>query len=127
MEEDDSEVRECFAYFGRIIFLLQELEKGILGSLMLSYKNITQERFDELLAEKSQLTFGQIKRDIIENKIFNEKIIAKIERFHELRDWLIHNYWWDRTIEFYREDLRYTIKLELDKYAIELMELDNEI
>ncbi len=119
MKDDDSNIRECFAYFGRTIYMVQTVEKGILNSLILSYKNITKTRYDELLAEKSRLTFGQLKREIIEKEIFNNEIIEKIEKFHEKRDWLSHNYWWDRAIEFYRDDLRYKIFEELDKLTTE--------
>lgn len=127
MKNDDSEVRECFAYFGRVIFLAQEVEKEILNSLVLSYKNISHTRFDELLAEKFQLTFGQLKREIIQKKLFDNIILNKIEKFHELRDWLVHSYWWERTIEFYRDDLRVKIIEELDRIASEFGKLNDEI
>lgn len=127
MKENDNEIRECFAYFGRTIYMVQTIEKGILNCLILSYKNVTKARYDELLAEKSQLTFGQLKREIIEKQIFESEIIQRIEKFHEKRDWLAHNYWWDRAVEFYRDDLRFKIFEELDNLTTEFDEFNNLI
>ena len=120
MEEDDSKVRECFAYFGRIIYITQGIEKGILNLLILNYQNISKLRFDEIFAEKSKLTFGQLKREVIEKKILDATSICRMEWFHEIRDWLVHNYWWERAVEFYRDDLRHKIVEELDTLAFEL-------
>ena len=115
MKDKETDIKECFAYFGRAIYVAQTVEKGILNSLISSYENLTKSCYDELLAEKSQLTLGQLKREIIERKIFSEEIIDKIETFHTKRDWLAHNYWWDRAIEFNRDDLRHKIFTELDE------------
>ncbi|MBC8525444.1 MAG: hypothetical protein H8D22_01035 [Candidatus Cloacimonetes bacterium] len=127
MKDNDYDIRECFAYFGLTIYMVQTVEKGILNSLILSYKNITKTRYDELFAEKSQLTFGQLKREIIEKGIFNNEIVEKIDKFHEKRDWLAHNYWWDRSIEFYRDNLKYKILEELDKLTTDLEDFNNII
>lgn len=126
MTDDDKDINDCFAYFGRTIYMAQTVEKGILNTLISSYENLTKTRFDELLAEKSQLTFGQLKREITEKKIFSDEVAEKIEMFHATRDWLAHNYWWDRTVEFSRDDLRYKILDELDTLTTEFETL-NEI
>lgn len=126
MTDNDKDIRECFAYFGRTIYMAQTVEKGIMNSLISSYENSSKTRFDELLVEKSQLTFGQLKREIKEKKIFSDEVLEKIELFHEKRDWLAHNYWWDRALEFSRDDLRYKIFEELDILTAEFETL-NEI
>ncbi|GIQ57647.1 hypothetical protein Flavo103_07830 [Flavobacterium collinsii] len=73
MTNDEFQIKECFAYFGRTIYMAQIVEKGILNSLISSYENCTKTRFVELLIEKSQLTFGQLKREIAEKNIFNQR------------------------------------------------------
>lgn len=127
MNDSGNNTMECFASFGRTIYMVQALEKGILNSLLASYGDLTKTRFDELFFEKSQLTVGQLKREIIEKGIFSDEIIMKIEKFHEKRDWLTHNYWWDRTIEFSRDDLRHKIFEELDILNTEFYELNKVI
>jgi len=107
--------------------MAQAVEKGIMNSLISSYENLTKTRFDELLVEKSQLTFGQLKREIKTKKIFNDKVLEKIELFHEKRDWLAHNYWWDRALEFSRDDLRYKIFDELNTLTAEFETLNKII
>lgn len=116
MDDKENEIKECFAYFGRAMYMAQTVEKGILNSLLFSYTNITKTRYDELLAEKSLLTFGQLKQEVIAKNIFDSDFIEKLEEFHSKRDWLAHNYWWDRSVEFNREDLRHKLFKELDEF-----------
>lgn len=127
MTEDEKNIRDCFAYFGRTIYMAQCVEKGIMNSLISSYKNITKTRYDELLLEKSQLTLGQLKREIKQKEIFSENVVERIEIFHKKRDWLAHNYWWDRAIEFNQENLRYKIFEELDQLTAEFESLNEVI
>lgn len=132
MDEQDYIVREIFAYYGRAMYQAQTIEKGILSIiLMLQHKNgITQSRFDELLYEKSQLTFGQLKRELSELNCFSPNELAKINEFQEKRDFLTHNYWWDRAVEFNVPNLQPTLLVELNSYTNffnELHELINNL
>lgn len=127
MEDKEYQIREVFAYYGRSMYLAQTVEKGLTQLLIGNHNRLTKDRYDELLAEKSQLTFGQIKRELINNKVFCEDILNKIDSFHKNRDWLAHNFWWDRALEFFRDDLRYKLIVELDKLTFEFNELHNII
>jgi len=93
--------KELFTTYGLLVYLIQVIEKKIL-SLILSdnlKNNITQSRYDELLYEKSQLTLGQLKRDLKNTTLFLPRDLEKIERFHKKRDFLIHSYWWTKAVE----------------------------
>lgn len=129
MDENDFIVKEIFACYGRAMYQAQTIEKGILCTiLMLQHKNgITQSRYDELLFEKSQLTFGQLKRELVELNYFSAREFEEINKFHEIRDLLAHNYWWDRAIEFHDPIQQPNLIKELDFYISFFDELDEFI
>jgi hypothetical protein len=119
MNEQDYIVRELFAYFGRIMYLAQTVEKGMMNIVLFSQheNGITRSRYDEILEELASLTFGQLKRKLIELDIFNAEEIQQIEEFHKKRDFLAHSYWWERTVEFYDESLQHKLLTELDGFT----------
>lgn len=116
MTEQDYIVREIFAYYGRTMYLAQAIEKGIMNLIVVSQHKhgITKTRYDEILHEKSSMTFGQLKREIIDLDCFSDHELELIEKFHEKRDFLAHSYWWERAVEFYDEKLQYKLFNELD-------------
>ncbi|WP_138992751.1 hypothetical protein [Larkinella sp. C7] len=117
--------KEIFAQFGCAVYLCQCIEKGIMHLLIVSTPNITRDRYDELLYEKSQLTFGQLKREIKQMNLFLSDGLIQIDRFHEIRDRLAHSYWWDRAVEFSKPELQPLVLKELIE-IIEFLEILNE-
>ncbi len=117
MTEQDYIVREIFAYYGRTMYLAQTIEKGIMNLVITNQHKhgITKTRYDEILHEKSSLTFGQLKRDIKELNCFSENELGLIEDFHKNRDFLAHSYWWERAVEFYDEKLQHKLLEELNE------------
>jgi hypothetical protein len=128
MDEQYFIVREVFAYYGRSMYVAQTVEKGIMNIILFNqHKNgITKTRYDELLHEKSLLTFGQLKREIQEMDCFTDSELDAINEFHEKRDFLAHSYWWERAVEFYDDKLQYKLLEELNEYT-ELFKRLNEI
>jgi len=116
MTEQDYTVREIFAYYGRTMYLAQAIEKGIMNLIVVNQHKhgITKTRYDEILYEKSLMTFGQLKREIKDLDCFSELEIELIEKFHEKRDFLAHSFWWERAVEFYDENLQHKLLIELD-------------
>lgn len=124
MTNDEKSIRACFECFGKAVFMAQCVEKGIMNLLIANTQNFTKMRHDELLMEKSKFTFGQLKREILAEKLFEDEILKKIDSFHQKRDWLSHNYWWERAIEFSRESLRVKIITELEELTVEFEALN---
>lgn len=85
MTEQDYIVREVFAFYGRAMYMAQAVEKGIMNLIVISnHKHgITKTRYDEILHEKSLMTFGQLKREIEELNLFTEDELPSIEEFHK--------------------------------------------
>jgi len=120
MSEQDFIVREIFAYFGRTMYLAQSVEKGFMNVILMEQHShqITETRYDELLAELSTLTFGQLKRKIKEISHFTADDLALVEQFHKKRDFLAHSYWWERSVEFYDDSLQHKLLIELDEITV---------
>ncbi|MCK8493127.1 hypothetical protein M0L20_14755 [Spirosoma sp. RP8] len=112
MDEESEQIKEIFARCGRMLFTIQAIEKSILTLIVVS-KNVPKNRYDEVFFEKSQLTFGQLKRELKDTDYFNESQLHAIDNFHGMRDSFVHNYWWDRTVEFAKPTLRHKILEEL--------------
>lgn len=128
MDDEDNIIKECLTYFGRALYSAQIVEKGVLNIILFSQiQNITKDRYDELLAEKSQLTFGKIKQEITAMPFCDEKLTDALNKFHANRDWLAHNYWWDRSIELNRRDSRQKILIELEELYAEFEKLNDAI
>lgn len=115
----ESSTKEVFAYYGRVMYQAQCCEKAVMNLIALSkHENgITRTQYDETMFQMSQLTFGQLKRMAKECSYFSEGEIAKLDKFHELRDFLTHNYWWERAVEFAKPELHSKILAELASYT----------
>ncbi|TXK30872.1 hypothetical protein FVR03_20235 [Pontibacter qinzhouensis] len=125
---DEDKIKDIFAYYGRAMCIAQSVEKGIMCMLLLPQRDnfITQSRYDELLYEKSSYTFGQLKRELLQLNIFTDDELNKLDEFHKKRDFLVHNYWWDRSVELYDPNLQHKLFDELEAYTIFFIEI-NEI
>ncbi|MEI6411625.1 MAG: hypothetical protein WCR52_19705 [Bacteroidota bacterium] len=120
MTEQDYIVREIFAYYGSTMYMAQTIEKGFMNLVVTSHHKykITKTRYDEILYEKASLTFGQLKREIKDINIFSEEELLMIDKFHEIRDFLAHSFWWDRSVEFYDETQQHKLLIELDEMKV---------
>lgn len=83
MEENASneeiQEQECFEYFGRAIYMIQVVEKGLITVLLNTVNYVSRSRYEELLAEKFELTVGILKRDLEEKGIFDSVILQKLD------------------------------------------------
>ncbi len=120
MDPEEESIKEIFAYFGRLMYQIQCIEKGLSSIILLNYQQhstITQSRYDELLYEKSIMTFGQLKRELFEQKLFSEDELHLLNNFHQKRDYLTHNYWWDHSVEISKSSLHGNLINELSDYT----------
>ena len=129
MEIEEFDVMETFAYFGKAMFLAQLVEVSLAihlsGRIDKLKTDLTKDRYDELLTKRSYQTFGQLKTQFLAKGNPTEDLINKINLAHEKRDWLAHNYWWDRSHEFYHFDKRQEMKIELEKVCELFQELSD--
>lgn len=116
---ESEHIREVFAHYGLALYQAQCLEKeiGILlsGPHAPTPDRMTRWRYDDLLDTNFELTFGQLISKIRDVADLPFDIEQKLRRAVIARNWLVHNYWWDRAGEF-------TTALGREKMLVELSE-----
>jgi hypothetical protein len=123
----NSDIENVFARFGEAVYEAQCLEKQLV--ILLSYissptpNKMSKPRYDELIETNLEQTFGSLANEI-KNKIkISTDIQTKLDRAVEGRNWLSHNFWWDRASEFSNFQGRQGMLLELN----ELVELFSDL
>lgn len=115
--------KEILAYYGRLVYYIQIVEKEFLNRVLLSQENTSKSRQDELYMELSQLTFGQLKSKIVADGLIESDLAERLDEFHKKRDWLVHRYFWDRAVEFNNPEMQIQMLSELDSYTTEFAQL----
>ncbi|MDY0278920.1 MAG: hypothetical protein RBQ97_12635, partial [Acholeplasma sp.] len=112
-----------YSLFGKAINYVQIIEKGIMNSIIL-YKledNLSLTRYYELLFEYYTKTTGQLLREF--NEIVPKKDISLFSEFHNIRDFLSHQFWWEANIGFDNQETIEIIITELQEYILFLKSL----
>lgn len=128
MSDIDFTSKEIYACFGLAIYKAQVIEKGIMNLILgnKSEQGINKTRYDEILFELSELTFGQLKRKLNEVEDLSDEICTLLDEFHMMRDSLVHSYWWDRVVELQDESKHEFLLKELRSY-IDFFEFLNSL
>jgi hypothetical protein len=106
-----------FAQFGEAAYEAQCLEKQMV--MVLSYmcspspEYKSTLRINELVETNLDQTFGSLAKEIIKNIPLPIDVVNDLERAVRGRNWLSHNYWWDRASEFTRFQDRQMMIVEL--------------
>ena len=116
-------MRDIYAEFGVVVHKAQNIEKMML-LLSIDAPKLTLSRLNEIIFEKSFLTFGLLKRDIESTKIFSKDELEDIDNFNSVRNEIIHNFWWNRTSKLKNEDSRLNILSELSEIRIAFEKLE---
>jgi hypothetical protein len=117
-------IREVYAQFGVAFYQAQNVEKTLMMLLATVFGPgdhwLNEHGMGVLLDRYSKHTFGQLAKRLREKGIPAD-LLGEIESALKDRNWLAHSYFWDRAIEFAREDLRESMIKELaamrDRFA----------
>ena len=126
MTRKDNITMNTFTYFGVAMFKAQCVERGVKTIIVLQQirNKIPRTRYDELVYEKSQLTFGQLKGELKELKIFSDD---ELDTFHDKRDYLAHSYWSERAVEINLIDKQPELQKELNDIIDFFEDLDRKL
>jgi len=123
-------IREVFAQFGRAYFEAQSVEKELMVLLATVLGPgddwLNQNGMAVLLDRYSKNTFGQLAYEL-KKKGVPTVVLDEIEAAVKDRNWLAHNYFWDRAIDFAREDKREGMVKELAAMADRFAALDAKL
>jgi hypothetical protein len=116
------QIRDVFAYYGCAMYCAQVLEKTI--GIMLSgvYAPVSPEqmskyRHTDLMQEHLKMTLGRLLAALQEQATPEDigSIEDKLDIALKKRNWLAHDYWWDRAVEFSTFDGRERMLVELEE------------
>ena len=130
-EHVDSEVeqiKEVFARFGQAIFQAQGLERQLAILLATKYgpgpHGITRTLFDRILERHFLKTLGRLVKDIGTVARLSKEEEVRLQEALTKRNWLAHEYFWERAIDFLSESGRASMIEELQDAADLFEDLD---
>jgi len=131
MSNDAREIKEISALFGRVVFFIQAFERQLgitLASVCLSDPDaVMREQYDALLSRNFKKTLGQLFHKVKDDLNIPDDVKQEIEAALQLRNFLIHNYFWERMIEFNTSTGRQAMLEELDQACLVFQEVDSKV
>ncbi|MDO8805159.1 MAG: hypothetical protein Q7R35_12065 [Elusimicrobiota bacterium] len=132
MEEDiDKEshhIREVYAQYGLAMYQAQCFERGIAIVLASVYgiqpKDGTRSMYQKTLEGHFERTLGGLVKELGKAARLPLEFEANIKDALKKRNWLAHNYFWDRADSFFSSDGREKMLLELRETAYLFKKLD---
>jgi hypothetical protein len=108
-EPEDFGVKEVYAFFGLASYCAQVLEKGLVN-MTVAFRakglRITPSEFDALFEEHDKKTLGQLLRRARSAIAIPPDVDSLLETALEKRNWLAHQYFADRSVQFTEESGR---------------------
>ena len=130
LDPESEHIREVCARFGAAMFHIQGLERQLAILLATAYgpglPEITRKEFDNLLESLFQKTLGSLISRLRQVTDLTDEIEMDLERALSKRNWLAHDYFWDRAVEFMTEKGRTSMIDELEKLGAEFRRLDHQ-
>jgi uncharacterized protein YutE (UPF0331/DUF86 family) len=131
MDKDAMEIKEVSALFGRAVFFIQCFERQLgitLATVCLSDPDaVTREQYDALLSKNFKKTLGQLFHKMKGDLHIAEEMKQEIEAALELRNFLIHNYFWERMVQFNTSVGRQAMLEELYLACTVFQEVDSKV
>lgn len=131
LSDEAREIKEVSALFGRAVFFIQAFERQLgitLATLCLSDPDrVTREQYDALLSKNFKKTFGQLFHKIKDDLYITDDIKQEIEAALQLRNFLIHNYFWERKLEFNTSAGRQVMLEELYQACAVFEDVDSKL
>lgn len=126
---ENNDVSEVYKYFGMAAYFSQVLEKGIVNlAAILKIKNVSKvddKLMRNLLDGFSRRTFGQLLKIAKETENLSEENYEILLKACQKRNYLIHEFFFQHTEDFYSESGRRLMLKELCKLAEYFIEIDN--
>lgn len=131
MDTDEMEIKEVYAFFGLTVYLIQCFERQLaitLATVCLSAPDtVMRAQYDALLGKNFKKTLGQLFHKMKEDIQIATEVKEEIEAALQLRNFLIHNYFWARAIPFKSSSGRQSMLQELLDACTVFQEVDNKL
>jgi len=145
LDEENWDIRETFAFFGRATYMASVLEVGLAHVLMHGQfmkqvrdeyiatkgKNFDRKAyessFDKFMEEQFAQTMGNLIKRINAFANFDDALKARLVDAKKRRDFLAHHFWREKSVEFFTAEGRSKMRDELMMDAEQFGQLDRDI
>jgi hypothetical protein len=104
MTPDDEQVRETFAHFGKAVYLAQVLEHAIVNAMVvlrLPHRDkFTKFDIDAFMDRQFENTLGKLLKNLCSEVTLPADLETLLTRALKARNWLCHDYFRERAVEF---------------------------
>ena len=123
MTPDEEQCRDVYANFGVAVYFAQCFEKTVCNLLLfhrvVDQGDVTLENVDELERLIHKKTLGMLLKELKLNVTFNDsKNTDDFDKALEKRNFLLHHYFWERTVQTMSSNGRVQILAELDELRV---------
>ena len=129
LDDESYQTREVFAHFGLAMYIAQGLERTLGIALATVYgpgsQKITRSQYDDLLESNFRKTLGRLITHIRETVELSEELERMLSEALEKRNWLAHNYFWDRAKTFMSKEGQHAMIEELKETVYFLTDVDS--
>ena len=138
LSEREREIRDVYAHYGRAMYMAQVFEHGLVNALVVasliprhsSNSPATAEAWVRLLSEfmdsRFERTAGKLLREI-ESLPISEDLTAQLREAVRLRNWLVHDYYRERSVEMLSVRGRKSMIAELDQARQSFRDADDAL
>jgi hypothetical protein len=131
LSAESAHTRETFAHFGLAMFRVQCVEKQLAMLLATTlnpgFLRATPEARDSYFDGEFRKTLGQLVKSVQAVVSVPQALEGRLNRALMLRNWLAHEYFWQRSIQAMSWDGRERMIAELKEAAEYLGSLDEEL
>ena len=128
MDPDSEQIKEVFARFGVAMYRAQCLERQLALILATKYRSgpakITKTEFDNILAGLFSRTLGHLVSKIGEIAEISEDEKEQLRKALKRRNWLAHQYFWERAAAFMSDSGRDSMIEEIQEAMSSFEALD---
>ncbi|XQU09822.1 hypothetical protein P4544_09245 [Halomonas sp. LY9] len=116
---ENSSEKEVYAFFGLASYTAQSLEKGLVTlafSYSLSKRTIlSEDAWGDLFSQVNRKTFGALLKLVKSETSIDQSMVSELDNCLSKRNWLAHDYFYDRAAEFCSEEGRVQMLSELSE------------
>jgi hypothetical protein len=128
IDPESHQVREVYAHFGLAVYHAQALERTLAMALATVYgpTKMTRQKYRALVESKYEKTLGQLVGEIRKTTNLPSNQTVLLKEALRKRNWLVHDYFWERAATFARQDGRGAMIRELNEAADFFLKVDKE-
>ena len=128
IDHESEQVKKVFAWFGLTMYQAQCLERQLAIVLATKYgpgpTRISREDFDHILEGLFSRTLGQLVSEVGRLAGLSRDEHERLQTALIKRNWLAHNYFWERAVQFTSESGRASMIEELQETGNSFVTLD---